>query len=135
MRLAGIQSGSGIMEVVGIDTIRGRNAWRLHFNIKGSTPLDLYHVDDSYDSWMDVESLNSLRFEQNLYEGGKRKNRIYDIFPDPRHVPPAREGRAQLGRRIHWTTRRSSSSFARCRSRSEGIHASTSTSTRTQIPS
>jgi hypothetical protein len=81
VRLAGIQSGTGVMQVVGIDTMRGRSAWRLHFNIKGSTPLNTYHVDDSYDSWMDVESLNSLRFEQNLYEGGKRKKRVYDIFP------------------------------------------------------
>jgi hypothetical protein len=30
---------------------------------------------------MDVESLNSLRFEQRLYEGGKHTNRNYDIFP------------------------------------------------------
>jgi hypothetical protein len=81
VRLAGISSGTGIMEVLGLDTMRGHAAWRVHFNIKGSTPLGLYHVDDSYDSWMDVESLNSLRFEQDLYEGGKRKQRNYDIFP------------------------------------------------------
>jgi hypothetical protein len=81
VRLAGINSGIGSMQVLGIDTLRGRAAWRLHFNIKGSTPLGLYHVDDSYESWMDVESLNSLRFEQNLYEGGKRRIRNYDIYP------------------------------------------------------
>jgi hypothetical protein len=82
VRLAGLKSGSGMMNVVGTDTMRGRMSWHLHFNIKGSTPLGLYHVDDTYDSWMDVESLNSLRFEQRLYEGGKRTNRFYDIFPD-----------------------------------------------------
>ena len=81
VKLAGINSGNGIMEVTGPDTTRGRAVWRLHFNIKGSTPLGLYHVDDSYDSWMDVETLNSLRFEQHLHEGGGSKVRIYDIFP------------------------------------------------------
>jgi hypothetical protein len=81
VKLAGFSAGTGIMQVIGMDTIRGRNAWRLHFNIKGSAPLNTYHVDDTYDSWMDAESLNSLRFEQNLYEGGKRKIRKYDIFP------------------------------------------------------
>jgi hypothetical protein len=81
VKLAGLNSGTGVMEVLGIDSMRGRKSWRLHFNIKGSTPLGTYHVDDSYDSWMDIESLNSLRFEQNLYEGGKRKTRNYDIFP------------------------------------------------------
>ena len=79
--LAGISSGAGLMRVEGTDTLRGHSAWRLHFHIKGSAPLGLYHVDDTYDSWMDVESLNSLRFEQRLYEGGKRTNRNYDIFP------------------------------------------------------
>jgi hypothetical protein len=81
VRLAGINSGSGIMQVLGIDTMRGHSAWRLRFNIKGSTPFGTYHVDDSYESWMDVASLNSLRFEQDLYEGGKHKKRNYDIFP------------------------------------------------------
>ncbi len=81
VKLAGFRAGTGIMQVTGIDTMRGRHAWRLNFNIKGTTPLGIYHVDDTYDSWMDVESLNSLRFEQNLYEGGKHKIRNYDIFP------------------------------------------------------
>ena len=81
VRLAGINSGSGVMQVSGIESMRGRPTWRLHFNIKGSTPLGLYHVDDSYDSWMDVESLNSLRFQQDLYEGGKRRQRNFDIYP------------------------------------------------------
>jgi hypothetical protein len=81
VRLAGLNSGTGVMQVMGIDSMRGRPTWRLHFNIKGSTPFGTFHVDDSYDSWMDVVTLNSLRFEQNLYEGGKRKTRNYDIFP------------------------------------------------------
>jgi hypothetical protein len=81
VRLAGLNSGGGVMEVVGIDTLRGRSTWRLHFNIKGSAPLGTYHVDDTYESWMDVETLNSLRFVQDLYEGGRRRKRHYDIFP------------------------------------------------------
>ncbi len=82
VRLAGIKSGSGLMEVAGLEHMRGRPAWRLHFNIKGSALFGAYHVDDSYESWMDVSTLNSLRFEQNLYEGGKHKQRNYDIFPN-----------------------------------------------------
>jgi hypothetical protein len=80
VKLSGIRAGSGFMQVMGLDTMRGRSTWRLHFNIKGSA-LGLYHVDDTYDSWMDVESLNSLRFEQDLLEGGKKTKRSYDIFP------------------------------------------------------
>jgi hypothetical protein len=80
VRMLGIKSGTGIMQVTGIDSMRGRPTWRLHFNIKGSA-LGAYHVDDTYDSWMDVVSLNSLRFEQDLLEGGKSTKRKYDIFP------------------------------------------------------
>src|ERR1019366_1212983 len=80
VKLSGIRAGTGVMQVVSVDTIRGRTAWRLHFNIKGSV-FGLYHVDDTYDSWMDVKSLNSLRFEQNLLDGGKHTVRKYDIFP------------------------------------------------------
>ncbi|MGH7653969.1 MAG: DUF3108 domain-containing protein [Gemmatimonadaceae bacterium] len=82
VKLAGLSSGNGIMQVIGIDTVRGRASWHLHFNIKGSTPLGLYHVNDSYDSWMDAETLNSLRFQQDLLEGGKKRLRNYEIFPD-----------------------------------------------------
>jgi hypothetical protein len=82
VRLAGIPSGNGTMRVLDQVTIRGHRVWRLHFNVKGSTPLGTYHVDDSDDSWMDVESLNSLHFEQNQLQGGKATKRIYDIFPD-----------------------------------------------------
>jgi hypothetical protein len=81
VRMLGLKAGDGAMEVTGIDTMRGHPSWRLHFNIKGSA-LGAYHVDDTYDSWMDLSSLNSLRFEQNLYEGGKKTKRVYDIFPD-----------------------------------------------------
>jgi hypothetical protein len=81
VRMLGLKAGTGIMLVTGIDTMRGHPSWRLHFNIRGSA-LGAYHVDDTYDSWMDVVSLNSLRFEQNLFEGGKKTKRVYNIFPD-----------------------------------------------------
>ena len=81
VRLAGLERGTGAMQVLGLDSTRGHPTWRLHFNIKGSTPFGTYHVDDSYESWMDAATLNSLRFEQDLYEGGTKRKRQYDIFP------------------------------------------------------
>ncbi len=74
------KAGSARMDVLGTDTIRGRNAWRLRLNITGGAwGVD---IDDNYDSWLDVETLNSLRFLQNLDELGKKKKRDYSIFPD-----------------------------------------------------
>jgi hypothetical protein len=75
-----ITAGSGRMRVLGIDSVRGRAAWRLRFDISGGALW--VKVRDSYDSWVDVERLHSLRFEVRLDEPAGRRTRIYDIFPD-----------------------------------------------------
>lgn len=60
-------------------TSQGHAAWQFHLNIKGSALFGAYHVDDSIASWMDAESLNSLHFEERLYEGGRHTSRTYDF--------------------------------------------------------
>lgn len=74
-----VRVGSGRMQVTGRDTIRGRDSWRLKFDFSGGTVFA--HVKDSYDSWLDVGTHNSLRFEQHLLELGKRRDRVYEIYP------------------------------------------------------
>ena len=81
VRFGAISAGSGRMQVMGIESVRGRQTWHLHFNVSGGIRF-VYRVNDSYDSWLDVESLNSLRFIQELSEGNRNRERIYDIFPD-----------------------------------------------------
>lgn len=73
-------AGSGRMQVLGLDTLRGRDVWRLQFNVTGG--FLFLRVNDSYDSWMDVQTLNSLRFVQDLSEAGSKRNRRYEIFPE-----------------------------------------------------
>jgi hypothetical protein len=80
VKVEGIPSGTGLLQVLAPDSIRGRAVWRLHLSVKGGIPF--YHVDFSDDSWMDVESLNSLHFEQHQVQAGKATARSYDIFPD-----------------------------------------------------
>jgi hypothetical protein len=80
VKVEGISSGTGHLQVLEPDSIRGRPVWRLHLNVKGGIPF--YHIDFSDDSWMDVESLNSLRFEQRQVQAGKITERKYDIFPE-----------------------------------------------------
>lgn len=75
-----LTAGSARMEVLPSDTIRGRTTWRLRFNVTGGFwPV---RVNDSYESWMDVETLNSLQFVQNLDEAGKKTYRDYAIYPE-----------------------------------------------------
>jgi hypothetical protein len=68
------------MRVLGIESIRDRPAWHVMFTLSGGTIF--YKVDDVYESWMDVTTLNSLRFVQDLDQGSRERKRQYEIFPE-----------------------------------------------------
>ncbi len=72
--------GTGVMTVANVQTLRGHDVWHTVFDIKGGTLF--YHVNDTLESWFDVSTLSSLRFLQRLDEGGRIRNRNYEIFPD-----------------------------------------------------
>ncbi|HXL85827.1 MAG TPA: DUF3108 domain-containing protein, partial [Gemmatimonadaceae bacterium] len=75
-----LRVGNAQMEVVALDNLRGRPAWHTAFWVRGGNFL--YRVHDVYESWMDAETLSSLRFVQELEEGGKDTERRFEIYPD-----------------------------------------------------
>jgi hypothetical protein len=75
-----VKVGNAHMEVVGLDNLRGRAAWHTAFYVRGGNFM--YRVNDVYESWMDAETLSSLRFVQELEEGGKDTERRFEIYPD-----------------------------------------------------
>jgi hypothetical protein len=75
-----LPAGSAKMRVEGIDTIRGRPAYHVVFAIDGGIPL--FRVHDRYESWIDRETLSSLRHHQQISEGRYHRNTTYEIFPD-----------------------------------------------------
>ena len=77
---AGIRAGSATMKVAGIENVRGRPAYHIVFTIDGGIPL--FRVRDRYESWIDVQTLASLRYVQNIREGSYHRNTTYEIFPD-----------------------------------------------------
>lgn len=80
VRFGSLKVGRAHMEVVGLDNLRGREAWHTAFWVQGGNFL--YRVNDVYESWMDVETLSSLRFVQELEEGGKETERRFEIYPE-----------------------------------------------------
>ncbi|HJQ22151.1 MAG TPA: DUF3108 domain-containing protein [Gemmatimonadaceae bacterium] len=72
--------GGGVMEVVGLDTIRGRETWHTIFRVRGG--VIGFRVDDRMESWMDTQSLASLRHRQELDEGPNERERQFEIYPD-----------------------------------------------------
>jgi hypothetical protein len=81
--------GRGLMEIVGIDTIRARETYHIFFRVRGGVPG--FRVDDRMESWMDTETLASLRFRQELNQGSRERERHFEIFPDSVYVENGRE--------------------------------------------
>ena len=75
-----IHVGSGTMEVVGVQDVRGRDTWHTVFTVKGGTFF--YRVNDRYESWIDRRTGNSLRFSQDLSEGRRDVERDFEIIPE-----------------------------------------------------
>jgi hypothetical protein len=80
VRFGGIKVGTGRMEVVGTQDVRGREAWHTRFTVKGGIPF--YKVNDRLESWIDTRTFQSLRFVQDLEEGTRDKERSFEIYPD-----------------------------------------------------
>lgn len=77
-----LPAGTARMRVEGIDTVRGRATYHVSFAIDGGIPL--FRVHDRYESWIDAETLASLRHVQHISEGSYSRNTTYEIFPDQR---------------------------------------------------
>ena len=75
-----LKVGTGRMRVLGQEDVRGQLAWHVRFSVSGGTFF--YKVNDVYESWMDVMTLNSLRYEQDLSQGSRDRERRFEIFPE-----------------------------------------------------
>ena len=72
--------GTARMDVVGIDTIRGRPAWHTKLEIEGGIPG--YRVHDVLESWIDIETFSSLRYRQETVERDRERLRVFEIYPE-----------------------------------------------------
>lgn len=72
--------GSGSMEVADVQDVRGRETWHTILQIRGGTFF--YRVNDTYESWFDTRTGNSLRYRQDQNAGRRVVERIYEIYPE-----------------------------------------------------
>jgi hypothetical protein len=82
VRFGKLHVGSGDMEVLPMDTVRGLHAWHTIFRLSGGIPF--YRVNDRYEDWLDARTLSSLRYWQDIDEGSYEPKRHYEIFPERR---------------------------------------------------
>jgi len=76
----GIPAGTARMRVAGVEIVRGRPAYHVVFSVDGGIPL--FRVHDRYESWIDVETLASLRHRQVVSEGRYKRTTNYEIYPE-----------------------------------------------------
>ena len=72
--------GRASLVVGAMDTVRGIDAWHTIFTVKGGTFF--YQVNDRMESWIDPQTFTSLRFHQDLREGGQHRDHSFEIFPN-----------------------------------------------------
>ena len=81
-----VSAGTGVMEVVGRETIDGHDTYHAVLRIEGG--VGPARVDDRFESWGDAAAWNdrrnvfSRRFVQDQRELGKRRQRVYELFPE-----------------------------------------------------
>jgi hypothetical protein len=75
-----IPAGTARMSVEAIEVVRGRPAYHVVFTLEGGIPF--LRVRDRYESWIDVETLASLRHRQVISEGRYRRTTTYEIYPE-----------------------------------------------------
>lgn len=80
VKFGSIDVGNAVMEVLGLENVRGRQALHIRFNVKGGTFF--YKVNDRYESWIDTVNLISLRHWQQIDEGSYERERKYEIMPE-----------------------------------------------------
>ena len=80
VKFSSIDVGNAVMEVLGLENVRGRQAMHVRFNVKGGTFL--FRVNDRYESWIDTLRQVSLRHWQQIDEGSYERQRRYEIMPE-----------------------------------------------------
>jgi hypothetical protein len=72
--------GSAVLEILGMDSVRGAPAIHATFTVKGG--VRVYRVNDRYESWFDPATYSTLRAVQNIDEGSYDRQRNFEFFPD-----------------------------------------------------
>jgi hypothetical protein len=74
--------GQGLLHITGIERVDHRDTYRARMQIAGGIPLA--RVDDTFETWIDVNGLFSRRYHQDQKEVNFERQRKFDFFPERR---------------------------------------------------
>jgi hypothetical protein len=74
VHFSGVSGGTVVQEVVSIESLAGRPAYRVVSEARTNKTFDLFHrTRDRNESWIDVQNLSSLKYVESIEEGSYRK--------------------------------------------------------------
>lgn len=74
VHFGGLSGGTFTQEIVSVESVSGRPAYRVVFEARTNKTFDLFHrTRDRNESWLDVQSLSSLKYVESIEEGSYRK--------------------------------------------------------------
>ncbi|MFQ5537545.1 MAG: DUF3108 domain-containing protein [Gemmatimonadota bacterium] len=82
VKLGVFSVGEAFMSVNGVDTVRGRPSYAATLSIRGGALFA--KVNDEFQSWFDISTLQSWRFIQKIHEVNYKSFRHYEMYPERR---------------------------------------------------
>jgi hypothetical protein len=79
---AGPMGGQADMEILGLDTVRGRQAYHARFRVRGGAFF--FKVNDRWESWIDASTISTLRYTVDIHDGSFQRKRRYEFYPETR---------------------------------------------------
>jgi hypothetical protein len=72
--------GHASLEIVGLDTVRGRPAFHAVSTTRGG--IIGVRVNDRLESWIDVQTISTLRYTEDVSEANYKRKRDYEFYPE-----------------------------------------------------
>jgi len=98
VRFGALRVGSGSLEMIGRESIRGIEAWHTMFTVQGGTFF--YRVNDTYETWIDTRNFNSLMFIRQIEEGTRRRTQNFEIIPERGIYIERTRQKSEVGRTV-----------------------------------
>ncbi len=96
-----INAGDAAMTITRYDTVAGRQCYRVEFTVNSLESFAwVYKVEDLYLTYIDVEAIAPLKFEQHIREGTYRRDFIAE-FDQSNHVAKTSEGEYPIPEYVH----------------------------------
>ncbi len=96
-----ITAGEAVMMIPTYDTVAGRKCFRIQFTVNSLPSFSwIYKVEDRYLTFIDVEAIAPLRFEQHIREGSYSRDFVAE-FDHTKKIAKTTEGQHPIPEYVH----------------------------------